>query len=120
MSKKILLVEDDEFLHELYLDLLTAEKYEVTGAKDGKTAYEKMKENTWDLVLLDVMLPEMTGFQIIDRLTAEQVKLTCPIVFLTNLDSTATDLVNLKKATDHWTKSDMSPPEFIAKVKALL
>ncbi|MBP9690769.1 response regulator [Candidatus Woesebacteria bacterium] len=120
MSKKILLIEDDEFLHELYHDLLTAESYEVEGAKDGKTAYEKMKENTWDLVLLDVMLPVMSGFEIMDQLAKENIHLTCPIVFLTNLDSTATDLVNLKKATEHWTKSDMSPPEFVTKVKSLI
>jgi len=120
MKKNILLVEDDEFLHELYLDLLKSAGYAVTGAKDGATAYEKIKENTWDLVLLDVMLPGIDGFQILDKLDQDKVALKCPVIYLTNLDSTDTDLIKLGKAQDHWTKSDMSPPEFVEKVKKLL
>ena len=119
MAKQILLVEDDEFLHELYTELLTTAGYTVTGVASGTKAYEKMKENTWDLVLLDVMLPELNGFQIMDKLVAEGVLMKCDVVYLTNLDSTDSDLRNLEKAKDHWTKSDMSPPEFVAKVKSM-
>lgn len=120
MSKKILLIEDDEFLHQLYTELLTGEGYAVTGIMDGKEAYEKIKENNWDVVLLDVMLPGMDGFEIMDRLHKEKISMKCPVIFLTNLDSTESDKKNLEKAQDHWTKSDMSPPEFVQKVKEVL
>lgn len=119
-QKKILLVEDDQFLHQLYTDLLKTEQYDVTGVIDGKDALEKMKKNTWDLILLDVMLPGMDGFEIMDTLTKEQIKLKCPVIFLTNLDASDSDKKNLAKAQDHWIKSDMAPPQFVEKVNALL
>lgn len=120
MAHTILLVEDDEFLHQLYSELLSAEGYAVTGTMDGTDAYEKMRDSKWDLILLDVMLPGMDGFEIMDRLLKEKAKLNCPVIFLTNLDSTESDKKNLEKAQGYWTKSDMSPPEFVQKVKEVL
>lgn len=120
MVKKILLIEDDEFLHQLYTELLVAEGYHVIGSKDGRDAFEKITHNDWDVVLLDVMLPGMNGFEIMDKIHQDKIKLSCPVIFLTNLDSTDNDLKKLEKAQDHWTKSDMSPPEFVQKVQEIL
>lgn len=119
-QKHILLVEDDQFLHQLYSDLLKNEQYDVTGVLNGTEAFEKIKMNTWDLILLDVMLPGMDGFEILDTITKENIKLKCPVVYLTNLDGSDSDKKNLAKAQDHWIKSDMSPPQFVEKVNALL
>ncbi len=119
-QKKILLIEDDQFLHQLYSDLLKNEKYDVTGVVDGREAFEMMKKNTWDLILLDVMLPGMDGFEILDELTKSQIKLKCPVIFLTNLDASDSDKKKLAKAADHWIKSDMAPPQFVEKVNAVL
>lgn len=119
-QKKILLVEDDQFLHQLYSDLLKNEQYDVTGTVDGTKAFEMIKKNTWDLILLDVMLPGMDGFEIMDTLIKEQIELKCPVIFLTNLDASDNDKKRLSKAADHWIKSDMSPPQFVEKVNALL
>lgn len=119
-QKHILLVEDDQFLHQLYYDLLKNEHYDVTGVVDGKEALEYIKKNTWDLILLDVMLPGMDGFEILDEITKENIKLKCPVIYLTNLDGSDNDKKRLAKAIDHWIKSDMAPPEFVGKVNALL
>ncbi len=119
-KKRILLIEDDQFLHQLYSDLLKNEQYEVTGIMNGNEAYQAIKDNTWDLILLDVMLPGMDGFQIVENLEMEKIKLKCPVIYLTNLDGNDNDKKKLGKVQDHWIKSDMSPPDFVQKVQAIL
>lgn len=116
----ILLVEDDEFLQQLYSDLLKGEGYEVTASGNGIQALELIKSKNWDLVLLDVMLPGLDGFQILDILEQENASKISNIVYLTNLDGNDDDLEKLKKARDYLIKSDMSPPQFVEKVKSLL
>ena len=118
-KKKVLLVEDDKFLNKLYLDLLTSEGYKVSLAEDGASALEKIQSDGWDLILLDVILPKMNGFEIFDKLDKSQ-KNHCPIIFMTNLDSSDKDKAKLEKADEYWIKSDMSPPDFIKKVKSVL
>ena len=118
--KKILLIEDDSFLNQLYTDLLTKEKYDVTSIVDGNEALKQILEHEWDLILLDVMLPGMNGFDIYKEVEAKKKKLKSPIIFMTNLDSSDDDKKSLKQATDYWIKSNMTPPEFIEKVKKTL
>lgn len=118
--KKILLIEDDTFLNQLYTDLLSQEKYSVTSITDGNEGLQQILNNKWDLILLDVMLPGVTGFEILDKVTAERPTIKTPIIFMTNLDSSDDDKKSLKKATDFWIKSNMTPPEFIEKVKNTL
>lgn len=119
--KKILLVEDDAFLQQLYSDLLKAEHYEVDTSEEGNDGLAKIEKGGWDLVLLDVMLPGLTGFEIIAKAhekMGENIKF--PIVFMTNLDSSDDDKKKLQQASEYWIKSNMSPPEFIEKVKQIL
>lgn len=118
--KKILLIEDDVFLNQLYTDLLTKEKYSITAVTEGNEGLQQILHNKWDLILLDVMLPGITGFEILDKVKTEQPALKTPIIFMTNLDSTDDDKKSLKQATDFWIKSNMTPPEFIEKVKNML
>lgn len=118
--KKILLVEDDAFLQQLYTDLLKAEKYDVVTSEEGNDALAHIEKGGWDLVLLDVMLPGLTGFEIFEK-AHEKLgdKLKFPIVFMTNLDSSDDDKKKLQKASEFWIKSNMSPPEFVEKVKQI-
>lgn len=118
--KKILLIEDDTFLNQLYSDLLHKEKYDVTSIIDGIEGLKQILEKKWDLILLDVMLPSMNGFEIFEKVSAEKKDLKTPIIFMTNLDSSDDDKKSLKVATDFWIKSSMTPPEFIEKVKTVL
>ncbi len=96
--KKILLVEDDVFLNQLYSDLLKQAKYDLTSVTDGPAGYVAIKGGGWDLVLLDVMLPGMTGFEIFEKITTEKVKLS-KLIFMTNLDSSDKIKHCLKKRT---------------------
>ena len=63
MATKILLIEDDQLLREMYNELLTDEGLEVTACVDGEEGYNKAVEGGFDLVLLDIMLPKMDGLQ---------------------------------------------------------
>lgn len=119
-NKYILLVEDDEFLQQLYSDLLKGEGYEVTASGNGIQALELIKSKNWDLILLDIMLPGLDGFQILATLEKEDASKISNIVYLTNLDGNDDDLEKLKKARDYLIKSDMSPPQFVEKIKSLL
>src|SRR3989338_2900342 len=85
---KILIVEDDKALQEVYSDTLRAEVYEIDTADDGEIALQKMQQGGWDLVLLDIILPKINGIDIMERLK-NQPPLPNPnkcVVFLTNLD----------------------------------
>lgn len=115
--KKILLVEDDVFLKQLYTDILTQASYEVVSIDEGTEALKQIEDHTWDLILLDIILPNMDGFTILNTLIEKNKKPTCPIVFMTNLDGNEDDKIKLGKADDFWIKSNMSPPEFLEKVK---
>lgn len=119
-KKRVLLVEDDQFILELYEQLLKDAGYEVETADNGIESYKKIVDGSWDLILHDVMIPGMSGFEIIQKLKKENVKVACPIVFLTNLDSNDDDKAKLKSAQDYWIKSDMNPEEFITKVASAI
>ena len=82
-NNKILVVEDEESLLKLESILLTSKGYSVTGVMDGKAALEEIKKNRPDLVLLDVMLPEMDGFEVCRRIKEESETAGIPVVMLT-------------------------------------
>lgn len=116
----ILLIEDDEFLQSLYQELLKDEGYHVTVSGDGNKGLETILSQDWDLILLDVMLPGIDGFQIFQSVAEKDKKKVKKIVFLTNLEGNDADKAKLEKAKKYLIKSDMSPPEFVEKVKSLL
>ena len=120
-KKKLLLVEDDLFLRDLYNETLLTAGYAVDLAVNGQEAYDKIKAGGYDLVLLDIVLPIMDGIQVMEKLKEEQVQLTnkC-LVFLTNLDNEA----DIKKALDlgngYIIKSQITPADLLNEVKNYL
>lgn len=86
VKKRILLVEDDAFVRDLYLDVLTAANYEVSYAVDGEDALNVAKQGTYDLILLDIMLPKLTGLEVLKAFKdiGSNVK-DVPVYLLTNL-----------------------------------
>lgn len=120
-QKKILLVEDDQFLRTLYDDLLKTEGLSVEQAVDGEEAYNKIIVGGWDLILLDIMLPKMDGIQVINKLKAENPNsLQQKIILLTNLDKDALVKEVGQTGFKYLIKSDFNPEEFVNKVKELL
>ncbi len=81
--KKILVIEDDLAVREGLLDLLDAEKYQAFGAGDGKTGVELAKAHLPDLIICDVMMPQLDGFGVLTALQEEPSTATIPFIFLT-------------------------------------
>lgn len=122
MSQRILVVEDDEFLRELYEELLKGEGYEVVLAVDGEQGLTQILEGGFDLVLLDIMLPKMDGLEILRNVKNKPSKQkNGPTVLLTNLgqDSIIKEGFALG-ASGYLIKSAMNPDQVLSEVKVFL
>lgn len=86
-SKRILVVEDEEFLRDLYVRILKGEGYTVEQAKDGTEAFSKLQKGGYNLVLLDIMLPTINGLDILKKLSKIPPQQPNKVILiLTNLD----------------------------------
>lgn len=86
MPKKILLVEDDTFVRDLYNTVLAKAGYKVTVAKDGEEAISIANRQSFDLILLDIMLPKLTGLEVLKEIKKAESKIkSVPVYLLTNL-----------------------------------
>lgn len=119
-KKKILLVEDDQFLRTLYSDLLKSQGYYVETAQDGEEAYNKIKANGWDLILLDIILPKLDGLEIIKKLKIEKSLNLKKIICLTNLDQTDTNSQLKQEEIFYLIKSQFNPEQFLNQIKSFL
>ena len=115
---RILLVEDEEYLRGLIRLNLEMEAYEVVTASNGKDAVKLFHEQHFDLVVLDVMLPEMNGFQVCEQIRLSNVK--TPIIFLTAKDSSEDIIQGLKKGGDYYLTKPFVLEEFLLRIKNLL
>jgi len=80
--KKILIVEDNELNMKLFVDILSFHKFETIKANDGEIAYDLIKKNEFDLIILDIQLPKLTGFELLEKLNKENFKI--PPVIITS------------------------------------
>jgi two-component system alkaline phosphatase synthesis response regulator PhoP len=118
MNKRILLVEDEESLQETIKLNLELEGYEVSAVNNGKTALEEFARKRFDLVILDVMLPEVDGFTICQTIRLENTKV--PILFLTAKSSAEDRIFGLKIGGDDYLTKPFNLDEFLLRVQALL
>ena len=114
---RILLVEDEENLHLAIKLNLELENYKVTSVYNGKNAILKFKKGRYDLIILDVMLPEINGFDICESIRLENDKI--PILFLTSKSSNEDKIKGLKIADDYLTKP-FNLKELLLRVKNLI
>lgn len=117
MSEKILIVEDDLTLQETLVYNLSHQGYTVVTAADGNSAVEKARAEKPDLILLDIMLPGMDGFEVCRIVRKE---LITPILMLTARDDEIDRVVGLEVGADDYLTKPFSMRELIARVKALL
>lgn len=113
----ILVVEDDEEIAELMRDFLEAEGFRVSHAGTGRETAEQLERGRPDLVLLDVMLPDESGFDICRRLRRES---TVPVLFLSARDGDADKIRGLGIGGDDYIVKSATPAEVVARVKAVL
>lgn len=115
---RILLVEDEENIRETVKLNFELEGFEVVTAKDGRQAIKHSKEQHFDLLVVDVMLPEVDGFQVV-----EQVRLSdreTPIIFLTAKDQAADRIQGLKKGADDYLTKPFVFEELLLRVRRLI
>lgn len=118
---KVLVVEDDAFLREIYIDTLTRGGYEVDTAVDGDEGFEKIKKGGYALILLDIILPKQDGLQIVRTLKEDSSwKADSPIVFLTNLDNDGEIKQALQLGKGYLIKSQLTPADLLKEVKLYL
>jgi len=121
MSKKILIIEDDKFVRELIAQKLTEEGYEALMTVDGEEGMVQIKEKKPDLVLLDLILPGIDGFEVLSRMKADPNLAQIPVVILSNLGQKEEIERGLKLgAIDYMIKAHFTPREIIEKVNSVL
>jgi len=118
MSARILLVEDEPGLVLTLTDLLAGEGYEVESATDGHSGLARAAGEPFDLVILDIMLPGKSGFEVCREL--RQMGRDCAILMLTARTQVTDRVVGLKLGADDYLTKPFEPPELVARIEALL
>ncbi len=118
MSARILLVEDEPGLSLTLTDLLSAEGYEVESSADGNSGLARATKEQFDLVLLDVMLPGKSGFEVCKELRSQGKDVA--VLMLTAKTQVSDRVVGLKLGADDYLSKPFEPPELLARIEALL
>lgn len=119
---KILLIEDDALLVRMYQNKLQMDGYEVMVAGDGEEGLARIKEMMPDLILLDIMMPKMNGFEVLEQMKKDETIKTIPVVLLTNLGGSDEDVEKGLElgAVAYLIKSNVVPADVVAKIKEVL
>lgn len=119
--KKILVVEDDNFLANVYRIKLKKAGFEITIATDGAEALEKIKSQNFDLVILDLIIPKIDGFGVLTEIRSQEKYKTLPVLIASNL-SQMEDINRALKlgANDFIVKSDITLDALIEKINKLI
>ena len=121
MAKTILIIEDDKFLRELIAQKLIKENFEVFEAVDGEEGIKKIKSKKPDLILLDLILPGIDGFEVLSRMKEDPTLTSIPVIILSNLGQKEDVEKGLKLGVaDYLIKAHFTPGEIVDKVKAAL
>lgn len=118
---KILLVEDDQFLRGIYKKKFELEGFKVTTAEDGEQALDEVEKRRPHIILLDVLLPKLDGFSVLEKLKSHSSTESIPVIMLTNLGQKQDVQRGLELgAVDYLIKTHFKPSELVHKVKETL
>ena len=117
MAERILLVEDEEKLARMVELELQYEGYEVEKAFDGRAGLDRALSGEFDLVLLDIMLPALSGMEVLRRLRRESAM---PVIMLTARDETFDKVLGLELGADDYVVKPFDTKEVVARIKAVL
>ncbi len=121
MATKILVVEDDKFLRELIAQKLDREGYEVREAVDGEDGVKKVEEEKPDIILLDLILPGIDGFEVLSKIKENPERKDVPVIVLSNLGQKDDIERGLKLgAVEFLIKAHFTPGEIIEKIEKIL
>lgn len=117
MAKKILLIEDEQLMIELLERKLSQEDYKISVARDGVEGLEKMREEKPDLILLDIIMPKMGGFEVMEEISKDVELKKIPIVVISNSGQPVElDRAQRLGARDWLIKTEFDPQEVLDKV----
>ena len=118
---KVLLVEDDKMIIDMYTLKFNQEGYDIVQAENGKDGLALAKKNIPDIILLDIILPQMDGFTVLKELKADDSTKNIPVVLLTNLGQDGDVKKGLELgAKDYLIKANFTPSQVVDKVKSVL
>lgn len=116
---KILIIEDDPFLLSVLADKLKEDGFDVESSSDGEDGLVKIKSDKFDLVLLDMVLPKIDGFKVLEE--AKSLSLKTPIIVLSNLyDKNSMDKAIVSGAREYIVKAYNTPEDIAVKIKNFL
>jgi DNA-binding response OmpR family regulator len=120
-NARVLIVEDDDFLLQMYAAKLELENFGVLTASNGVQALKVVQKDLPELILLDLNLPEMDGFEVLRRLKADDKTKSIPVLVLTNFaQKEHIDRCLDLGATDYLIKAHFVPSEVVEKIKHIL
>jgi DNA-binding response OmpR family regulator len=119
MGRRILIVEDEKDIQDLLAHYLKKEGYDVQSAKDGRDGLERASKEKFDLVISDLMLPQVDGLEICRRLRSQPAVAALPIIMLTAKTEETDRIVGLEMGADDYITKPFSPQEVLARIKAL-
>lgn len=113
---KILVVDDEKPIRDLIKLTLEIEQYEVVEAEDGEQAVDVIENMTIDLILLDIMLPKLDGYQVLQKIKHHKI----PVIFLTAKISLQDKVLGLRMGADDYISKPFEPMELLARVESVL
>lgn len=120
VPRKILCIEDERFISELYERALVQAGYDVTVISDGASGLAAAKTNQYDIILLDIMIPQLLGIEVLARLRAENPELKSKIIIATNLEQDETTRKSIEKQADGYLiKAEITPRQLVEFLKNL-
>lgn len=120
MAKKILIVDDEKDIRELIERILARREYRILTASNGIEALNKIYNESPDLVILDVMMPEMNGFEVCKKVRTDPLYKNLPIIMLTVRKSDQDQISGLNTGCDEYITKPFYPKELVLRVRKLL
>ena len=120
-GKKIVIIDDDAFLAGIYATKLELDGFAVASGRDGEEGLRVVAKEMPDLILLDVLMPKLDGFEVLKRLKSDPAVKNIPVIMLTNLGQKEDVEKGLSEgAEDYLIKAHFVPSEAVAKIKKVL
>jgi len=121
MAAKILIIEDDRYISKMYQLKLSLDGFDVQLADNGRIGVEKVKEFNPDIILTDILMPELDGFEVIKMVKADEATKTIPILIMSNLGEEDHIQKGLELgALGYIVKSQYTPSKVVDKIKEIL